>query len=144
VFFVLQFDLLLLRYFITSGIRAEGFKICCSGDFPLRSRAASRSVVFFDQRQSRCLAASCSFAKFKATVGICEIRSEIEFPVLAMSRASLLEIRPLHQDLQSRTSRRTGRRDHQYHPVVPSASRPHQSRLVRDDIQLIATSFRRY
>jgi hypothetical protein len=32
VFFVLQFDLLLLRYFITSGIRAEGFKIdSCPG-----------------------------------------------------------------------------------------------------------------
>jgi hypothetical protein len=50
-----SFDLLLLRYFVTSSIRAEGLRsIHCPKDFPLRSRAATRSVFFMDQQPESC------------------------------------------------------------------------------------------
>jgi hypothetical protein len=60
------FDLLFLRYFITSGIRAKGFRIRCPGDFSLPSRAASRSIVFVDQHLQSC---GISFVEIKATGG---------------------------------------------------------------------------
>jgi hypothetical protein len=62
-----SFDLLLLRYFVTSGIRAEG-SIRYPGDFPLRSRTAS-AQHFLHRSTASSIAASCSFIKIKFVVG---------------------------------------------------------------------------
>ena len=55
------FDLLLLRSFITSGIRAEGFKIGCPGRLSAALPGQHPSQRRLDQQQQ--VAASCSFIK---------------------------------------------------------------------------------
>jgi hypothetical protein len=69
------FDLLSLRYLVTSGIRAEGFKID-----PLSGRLSaalpgSIAQRFFIGSTSVAVLRHCSFAQFKATVLVCEIGS---------------------------------------------------------------------
>jgi hypothetical protein len=73
------FNLLLLRYFVTSGIRAEGFKI-----HPLSGRLSaalpgSIAQRFFIGSTSVAVLRHCSFAQFKATVLVCEIGSSFSW-----------------------------------------------------------------